>query len=102
MNNITFDWVPFYKELADKLLPYRKNRQELIEKVRQIYAITGHIFDYVPWLPLLQELGRQIHDQILDLFPGKFLMIPLFEVDHMPDIKILLTQAPSFLLSSLG
>ena len=41
MNNITFDWVPFYKELADKLLPYQKNRQELIEKVRQIYAITG-------------------------------------------------------------
>ena len=37
----SFDWVPFYKELADQLLPYQNNRQELIEKVRQIYAMTG-------------------------------------------------------------
>ena len=36
-----FDWVPFYKELAKKLVPYQNNRQELIEKVRQIYAETG-------------------------------------------------------------
>ena len=35
-----FDWVPFYKELGDKLLPYQQNRQVLIEKVRQIYAKT--------------------------------------------------------------
>ena len=37
----SFDWVPFYMELADQLLPYQNNRQELIEKVRQIYAMTG-------------------------------------------------------------
>ena len=36
-----FDWVPFYRELAEKLLPYQNNRQELIEKVRQIYTVTG-------------------------------------------------------------
>lgn len=36
-----FDWVQFYKELADKLLPYESKRPELIEKVRQIYAVTG-------------------------------------------------------------
>ena len=37
----SFDWVPFYMELADQLLPYQNNRQKLIEKVRQIYATTG-------------------------------------------------------------
>ena len=37
----SFDWVPFYMELADQLLPYQNSRQELIEKVRQIYAMTG-------------------------------------------------------------
>ena len=28
-----FDWVDFYKELASKLLQYKDNRQELVEKV---------------------------------------------------------------------
>ena len=36
-----FDWVDFYKELSIKLLQYKDNREELIEKVRKIYEITG-------------------------------------------------------------
>lgn len=36
-----FDWVPFYKELAEKLLPYKDNRQALLPKVRQIFEQTG-------------------------------------------------------------
>ncbi len=40
MNN-QFDWVEFYKELAWKLMPYKDNRQELIDLVRQIYEMTG-------------------------------------------------------------
>lgn len=36
-----FDWVDFFKELASKLLTYKNNRTELIEKVKQIYEITG-------------------------------------------------------------
>ena len=36
-----FDWVDFYKELSGKLLQYKDNREELIEKVRKIYEITG-------------------------------------------------------------
>lgn len=35
-----FDWVDFYKELSGKLLQYKNNRKELIEKVRKIYEIT--------------------------------------------------------------
>lgn len=36
-----FDWVDFYKELSGKLLQYKNNRTELVEKVRKIYEITG-------------------------------------------------------------
>ncbi len=35
-----FDWVDFYKELASKLLQYKDNRQELVEKVRRIYEAS--------------------------------------------------------------
>lgn len=42
MSNINqFDWVDFYRELADKLLQYKEHRKELIDKVRKMYEITG-------------------------------------------------------------
>lgn len=31
-------WVDFYMELADKLLPYKNDRQTLIEKIKAIYT----------------------------------------------------------------
>lgn len=36
-----FDWLYFYKELSDILLQYKSNRRELIEKIKNIYEITG-------------------------------------------------------------
>ena len=36
-----FDWVPFYGELAIKLLPYKTKRTELVELVKKIYSMTG-------------------------------------------------------------
>ena len=36
-----FDWIAFYEEFADKLLAYNDNRQELIEKIKQVYEVTG-------------------------------------------------------------
>ena len=36
-----FVWVDFYKEFAGKLLAYKNNRGELVEKVKAIYAETG-------------------------------------------------------------
>ena len=39
--NSQFDWVEFYKELAPKLLFYKSDRKELINKVKQIYEKTG-------------------------------------------------------------
>lgn len=32
------DWITFYKEAAEKLLLYRQNRDELIEKIKSMYA----------------------------------------------------------------
>lgn len=36
-----FTWVDFYKELAEKLLEYKDNRDQLISKVYAIYDQTG-------------------------------------------------------------
>ena len=36
-----YKWVDFYKELAQKLLLYKNNRQELVKKIFQIYDTTG-------------------------------------------------------------
>lgn len=55
MNNINqFDWVTFYAEFSRSLLLYKSNRQELIEKVKQIYTITGLPF------PTLEKDGQPI------------------------------------------
>ena len=32
-----FGWIEFYKELARTLLNYKDNRQDLMEKVKQIF-----------------------------------------------------------------
>ena len=53
-----FDWVDFYKEFAGILRSYKSKRSELIEKVRQIYEITGIN------LPTLEK-----DNQIVDIDP---------------------------------
>lgn len=35
-----FTWVQFYKEFANKLLAYKNNREELIDKVKSIFTET--------------------------------------------------------------
>ena len=37
----SFIWVGFYKELANKLLPYKKNRRDLVKKVDEMYELAG-------------------------------------------------------------
>ncbi len=56
-----FDWVDFYKELSGKLLQYKNNREELVEKVRKIYEISGIN------LPTLEK-----DNQIVDIDPFTF------------------------------
>lgn len=36
-----FEWIDFYTEFANALLPFADNRKSLIEKVKQIYENTG-------------------------------------------------------------
>ncbi len=41
MFEMDFTWVPFFEELADKLLTYKNDRQTLIIKVREAHKIVG-------------------------------------------------------------
>ena len=36
-----FDWIPFYKELADKLLAYKNNRPKLIKIIKEVFDNIG-------------------------------------------------------------
>lgn len=41
MAKTKYSWVPFYEELADKLLTFKSNRAELIEKVKEAHQMMG-------------------------------------------------------------
>lgn len=32
-----FPWTSFYMEFADKLLPYKNNRQQLLELIKDVF-----------------------------------------------------------------
>lgn len=51
-----FCWVDFYKEIALKLLAYKDRRNELIEKVKEIYAMAGMK------MPTLEKKGSNLVD----------------------------------------
>jgi 5-methylcytosine-specific restriction protein B len=81
-----FDWVDFYKELASKLLNYKNNRQELVDKVRRIYETTGIN------LPTLEK-----DNQIVDIDP--FTVFGLFNKSSMKEsnrVKIISAVADLF------
>lgn len=62
MSKNQFDWIAFYEEFADKLLAYKDNRQELIEKIKQVYEVTGIK------LPTL-ERNEDGENEIIDIDP---------------------------------
>lgn len=81
-----FNWVDFYKEFAQKLLVYKDNRQELISKIKNIYAEIGIS------IPTLERDNR-----IIDIDP--FTVFGLFNKSSMKDenrIKITSEIAKSF------
>ena len=41
MTDSNFDWIPFYKEFANKLLDYKDNRTELIQIIKNVYGTLG-------------------------------------------------------------
>lgn len=66
-NNITnFTWIPFYKELANKLLEYQNNRIVLINKIKDIFSEMSHLE-----LPTLER-----DNNIIDIDP--FTVLGLF------------------------
>ena len=89
-NKSQFDWVPFYKELAGKLQPYRTDRPELIARIRSIYEKTGINF------PTLER-----DNQIVDIDP--FTVFGLFNKSSMKEanrIKIITAIQDLFGVSS--
>ncbi len=58
VNKEYLTWVAFYMEFAEKLLPYAKDRQSLIEKIKAVYAAIGMR------LPTLEK-----GDHIIDIDP---------------------------------
>lgn len=74
-----FVWVDFYKEFAGKLLAYKNNREELVKKVKAIYAETGINMPTLEW-----------NNEIKDIDP--FTVFGLFNKSSMREanrIKIL-------------
>lgn len=41
---VTFTWIDYYQELANKILSYKSNRSEFLKIVEQAYANAG--FEY--------------------------------------------------------
>ena len=56
-----FTWIPFYEELATKLLDYKNNRQELLAKMKAVFAEAGYNF------PKMEKDGNAV-----DLDPFTF------------------------------
>ena len=85
-NQKMYDWVPFYKECAVKLVGYRNNRQNLINKIKSIYHETGIN------LPTLER-----DNNIIDIDP--FTILGLFNkssMKHQNRIKIISSFAKEF------
>ena len=80
-NQKMYDWVPFYKECATKLLGYRNDRQNLINKVKSMYDATGIN------LPTLER-----DNNIVDIDP--FTILGLFNKSSMkPENRIMLISS---------
>ena len=70
--NNQFDWVDYYKELSGKLLSYKSNRQELVEKVKLVFINTGIN------MPTLEK-----DNQLVDIDP--FTVFGLFNKSSMKE-----------------
>ncbi|MEW6856374.1 hypothetical protein ABG752_11240 [Streptococcus iniae] len=80
-----FDWVDFYQEFAMKLLGFKDRRDDLVNKVRDIYTTSGIE------MPKLEK-----DNQLVDIDP--FTVFGLFnkKISNENRIKILQTIAKLF------
>lgn len=84
-----FDWVNFYKEFASKLLDYKDRRDELVEKVKAIYTMTGMN------MPTLEK-----DNNLIDIDP--FTVFGLFNKKLKDDNRIKILTARKPLAALLG
>lgn len=85
-NNEKYEWVSFYKELAERLLGYKNNREKLIEKVKAIYENSGIS------MPTLE-----LNNDLVDIDP--FTIFGIFNKSSMKEsnrIKLLTAVADLF------
>lgn len=68
MSSEDYKWIPFYMEFADKLLEYRYNRKELIDKVLRLWE---NIDMEMPLLDLNNEIEDMDPFTIFGLFNRK-------------------------------
>ena len=90
-DNRQFDWIDFYKEFAEKLLTYKDQRQELIQKVKEIFASSNIS------MPTLER-----DNQIIDIDP--FTVFGLFNKSSMKEtnrLKIITAIKKLFGISAL-
>ena len=40
--SLNFDWVPFYREIAQSLLSYKDNRTTLVTEIKEVFASIAH------------------------------------------------------------
>jgi len=46
MENKKFEWVAFYSEFATKLIPYKNRQKELVEIIKEVYALSSNRTKY--------------------------------------------------------
>lgn len=57
---MAFSWIPFYEELADKLLTFKNDRPAMIAKVREAHEIAGKFADVS--LPTIEHDNANVPD----------------------------------------
>ncbi|MBP3709337.1 MAG: hypothetical protein J6I73_02865 [Treponema sp.] len=62
MSETKFTWIPFYKELAQKILEYKDKRSELMNIV---YSLLSNYTKYLQWKP---EDGSGVDNPEIDPF----------------------------------
>ena len=85
-----FEWVIFYEELAEKLLTFKAKRDELIDKVKEIYNDTGIK------LPTLER-----NNNLVDIDPFTFFGLFNKNLTDSNRVKILQAVAKIFNISAI-
>ena len=73
--SLNFDWVPFYREVAQKLLSYKDNKATLVAEIKEIFASIGLA---------LSKLNKR--NDATDIDP--FTVFGLFNKRALPETRI--------------